>query len=67
MKKTFIESSEFTDWVRRYLDDDVVAALQQSLLEAPDRGAVIPGCGGLRKIRPADPRRGKGKRGGDLE
>lgn len=64
MKKTFIESSEFTDWIRRYLDDDAYAAFQQVLLEAPDRGVVIPGCGGLRKIRLADPRRGKGKRGG---
>lgn len=25
---------------------------------------MIPGCGGLRKVRIADPRRGKGKRGG---
>jgi hypothetical protein len=24
----------------------------------------MPGCGGLRKLRMADPRRGKGKRGG---
>ena len=24
----------------------------------------MPGCGGLRKIRAADPKRGKGKRGG---
>jgi hypothetical protein len=24
----------------------------------------MPGCGGLRKMRVADPRRGKGKRGG---
>jgi len=64
MKKTFIESSEFTAWIRRYLDDDAYAAFQQLLLESPDRGVVIPGCGGLRKIRLADPRRGKGKRGG---
>jgi mRNA-degrading endonuclease RelE of RelBE toxin-antitoxin system len=64
MKKTFIESSEFTDWVWRYLDDDAYATFQQSLLKAPHRGVVIPGCGGLRKIRLADSRRGKGKRGG---
>jgi hypothetical protein len=30
----------------------------------PDCGAVMPGCGGLRKLRVVDPRRGKGKRGG---
>ena len=30
----------------------------------PQAGAVIPGTGGLRKLRYADERRGKGKRGG---
>lgn len=30
----------------------------------PEAGAVIPGSGGLRKLRFADERRGKGKRGG---
>jgi putative transcriptional regulator len=28
----------------------------------PETGAVMPGCGGLRKMRVADPSRGKGKR-----
>ncbi|CAG0996452.1 Toxin HigB-2 [Methylophilaceae bacterium] len=30
----------------------------------PETGDVIEGTGGLRKMRFADPRRGKGKRGG---
>jgi hypothetical protein len=30
----------------------------------PTAGDVIPGTGGLRKVRHTDPRRGKGKRGG---
>ena len=30
----------------------------------PEAGDVIPGTGGLRKLRFADERRGKGKRGG---
>lgn len=30
----------------------------------PEAGALIPGSGGLRKLRFADERRGKGKRGG---
>ena len=38
--------------------------MQRELLADPERGDVIPGCGGLRKLRVADPRRGKGKRGG---
>ena len=30
----------------------------------PQKGTVLRGCGGLRKVRIADPRRSKGKRGG---
>jgi hypothetical protein len=33
-------------------------------MQHPEVGAVMPGTGGLRKVRWADPRRGKGKRGG---
>lgn len=38
--------------------------LQLALLENPEAGDVEPGTGGLRKVRLADPTRGKGKRGG---
>ena len=38
--------------------------LQDSLMKNPEAGDVIEGTGGLRKVRHADPRRGKGKRGG---
>ena len=64
MRKAFIEFTEFTAWVKSYLTDDGLAAMQRELLADPERGDVIPGCGGLRKLRVADPRRGKGKRGG---
>jgi hypothetical protein len=64
MKAVFIESTEFTQWVSAHLPDDAYAALQQELLDDPLKGRVMPGCGGLRKIRTPDPRRGKGKRGG---
>src|SRR6516164_6503716 len=64
MRKTFIESAEFTEWVRAYLTDDDLATMQRDLLADPEKGEVIPGCGGLRKLRVADPKRGKGKRGG---
>ena len=30
----------------------------------PEKGSTMGGCGGLRKVRYADPSRGKGKRGG---
>jgi mRNA-degrading endonuclease RelE of RelBE toxin-antitoxin system len=64
MRAVFIESSEFTAWVSEYLPDESYAALQRELLAAPEKGTPMPGCGGLRKIRTPDPRRGKGKRGG---
>jgi hypothetical protein len=47
-----------------YLDDSAFAELQRFLITDPEAGAVIQGTGGLRKIRFADKRRGKGKRGG---
>lgn len=64
MQKIFIESGEFTTWVKSFLTDDALASLQRELLAEPEKGDVIPGCGGLRKLRVANPKRGKGKRGG---
>lgn len=64
MKVVFIESFEFTRWVQHYLTDEVLSELQRDLVNDPEIGAVMPGCGGLRKLRIADPGRGKGKRGG---
>jgi hypothetical protein len=64
MKKTFVESYEFTEWVKVFLSDDVMSEMQRVLQDDPDAGSVMPGCGGLRKVRVADLRRGKGKRGG---
>lgn len=64
MNAVFIESTEFTNWIADYLPDEAYSSLQQKLMENPKAGSTIPGCGGLRKIRVADPRRGKGKRGG---
>jgi hypothetical protein len=54
----------FEKYRSNYLDDEGFRALQNTLMEHPDAGDVIEGTGGLRKIRHADPRRGKGKRGG---
>jgi len=64
MKAVFIETSAFTDWVSDYLPDEALSKLQMELMEDPEKGDVIPGCGGLRKVRAADPARGQGKRGG---
>ena len=46
------------------MSDEALADFQRELLNDPETGSVMPGCGGLRKMRVADPRRGKGKRGG---
>jgi hypothetical protein len=64
MRKTFLETGEFTEWVSEHLTDEGLAHLQEALMNDPEAGVVMPGCGGLRKIRVADPKRGKGKRGG---
>ncbi len=58
----FIESSIFSKLVYDYLNEDEYAALQWTLAVRPETGKVIPGSGGLRKIR--RPAKGKGKCGG---
>ena len=64
MRQTFIETTEFTAWVRQYLSDEALSELQKCLLNDPHTGVVMPACGGMRKLRVPDPKRGKGKRGG---
>jgi mRNA-degrading endonuclease RelE of RelBE toxin-antitoxin system len=59
---SFIETRLFTRLVLEYLSDDEYGALQQALVEDPESGPVIPGSGGVRKLRWAAP--GRGKRGG---
>ena len=60
----FIETPTFTALIAEYLGDDEYRALQSLLTSEPEAGDVIPGTGGFRKLRWADRRRGKGKRGG---
>ena len=56
------ETSAFTKAISGLLDDDDYAALQEALAENPNVGDLIPGSGGLRKVRWAAS--GRGKRGG---
>lgn len=60
----FIETPTFTALIAEYLEDDEYRALQSFLAGDPEAGDVMPGTGGFRKLRWADRRRGKGKRGG---
>jgi mRNA-degrading endonuclease RelE of RelBE toxin-antitoxin system len=60
----FIEAPAFTRYISEYLDDDEFRRLQNRLANNPELGDRMPGTGGLRELRWADPRRGKGRRGG---
>lgn len=64
MRLTCVEASWFTSRLKARLDDDSYRELQNMITEQPDKGRVMPGCGGLRKVRFADPSRGQGTRGG---
>lgn len=57
-----IETSIFTKQVQKILTDEEYRLLQIDLVNRPESGAVIPGSGGLRKVRWGY--RGKGKSGG---
>lgn len=60
----FLELPGFSRaWDRLGLGDDGLRALQSAILEAPGGHPVIPGTGGLRKVRFAVPGQGRGKRG----
>ena len=60
----FIEAPLFTKMLPDYLGDDEYRELQLYLTAQPEAGELMPGTGGFRKLRWADQRRGKGKRGG---
>jgi len=59
---SFIETRLFTRLVQEYLNDDEYRELQKALMDNPESGNVIPGSGGVRKLRWRAP--GRGKRGG---
>lgn len=58
----YIESPLFSKIINSYLEDEEYAAFQWDLALHPEKGDVIPGSGGLRKVRWAG--KGRGKRGG---
>jgi hypothetical protein len=58
----YIESPLFSKLIDSYLEDEEFAAFQWDLAHNPEKGDLIPGSGGVRKVRWAG--KGKGKRGG---
>jgi hypothetical protein len=58
----FVETRVFTRRVLGLLSDEEYRLLQWALILRPDAGDVIPGAGGLRKLRWRLP--GRGTRGG---
>ena len=69
MKRKFIESRGFSTDRRRLeragelISEDIVD-LEQRILSSPDAGDLVPGTGGLRKIRMGQRSVRRGKRGG---
>lgn len=64
MRALFIELPAFERVRGDLLEDDAYRALQEFLLLQPEAGDLIPGAGGLRKLRFGSQIHGRGKRGG---
>jgi hypothetical protein len=64
VKALLVELPAFERYRSEYLDDEAFSALQAAVMADPEAGDVIRDTGGLRKVRFADSRRGKRKRGG---
>jgi hypothetical protein len=59
---SFIETRLFSKLVGEHLSDEEYARLQEALIRDPEAGDLIPGSGGVRKVRWGV--KGRGKRGG---
>ncbi|HEX4795712.1 MAG TPA: type II toxin-antitoxin system RelE/ParE family toxin [Humisphaera sp.] len=65
MRLTLIQLSPFVaKWSKLGLTDEDLQSLESILIAKPGAGNVIPGTGGLRKLRFAPPSWHTGKRGG---
>ena len=60
----FVEAPPFTRHLSEYLNEDRYREVQGRLSANPEMGDLMPGTGGFRKLRWADARRAKGRRGG---
>lgn len=57
-----IETPVFTRQIQQLMNDEDYREFQNALISDPARGELVPGGGGIRKIRAGLP--GRGKRGG---
>ena len=64
MQLAFIETTAFTRRVGEQGLEEDLRELQQELLRNPEKGALDPGTGGLRKVRMRIRATGKGKSSG---
>ena len=55
----FIETSIFTKQIKALASDDELKSLQVELIADPEKGDLIQGAGGLRKVRMATGQQGK--------
>ena len=62
MSLTFVESRNFTERLRALVDDEAYRIFQNELQDRPEKGEIIKGAGGVRKVRMRLP--GQGKSGG---
>ena len=60
----FIEAPAFARHLSGYLTEEGYQEPQAGLAANPEMGDLMPGTGGFRKLRWADVRHGKGRRGG---
>jgi hypothetical protein len=58
----FIETTIFTRQIQELMVDEEYRLMQETLLVRPELGSIIPGSGGVRKVRWSS--QGRGKRGG---
>lgn len=65
MERYFVEVPGFERAVDQFeARHELLKFIQKEILKDPQKGAIVPGCGGVRKLRIPSPGRQKGKRGG---
>ncbi len=57
-----VDTPVFFEEIHQYIDSNDLWSLQEALIRNPEKGAIVKGSGGIRKMRWPLP--GKGKSGG---